>query len=167
MEVLKSCHELQRREDCLGQQKNNGLRETRRMYFQVFMILESGRRICKKGYFFSTGKRYAKKVRALKAGLVEGGEIVWWRTEAMEDLVCHRLIVGHRGKDHVSWGIGSKHSRYRTTWGWTFIFYCLLVFLFPSLFLLLLSSFPYSLPPSLSWVKMQNPWHARVTMNRT
>lgn len=40
------------------------------------MILESGRRIYKKGYLFSTGKRYAKKVRALK-GLVEGGEIVW------------------------------------------------------------------------------------------
>lgn len=96
--------------------------------------------------FFSTGKRYAKKVRALKVGLVEGGEI-GEETEAMEDLVCHRLIVGHRGKDHVSWGIGSKHSRYRTTWGWTFIFYCLLVFLFPSLFLfLLLLSFPYSLP---------------------
>lgn len=147
MEVLKSCHELQTREDCLGQQKNSGLQETRRMYFQVFMILESGRRICKKGYFFSTGKRYAKKVRALKVGLVEGEEI-GEETEAMEDLVCHRLIVGHRGKDHVSWGIGSKHSRYRTTWGWTFIFYCLLVFLFPSLFLfLLLLSFPYSLLP--------------------
>ena len=113
------------------------------------MILESGRRIYKKGYLFSTGKRYAKKVRALK-GLVEGGE-TGEETKAMEDLVCHRLIVGHRGKDHVSWGTGSKHSRYRTAWGWTFIFYCLLVFLFPSVFLfLLLSSFLYSLPPSLS-----------------
>lgn len=115
-------------------------------YFQVFMILESGRRICKKGIFSLLGKDMQKKLRALKVGLVEGGEI-GEETEAMEDLVCHRLIVGHRGKDHVSWGIGSKHSRYRTTWGWTFIFYCLLVFLFPSLFLfLLLLSFPYSLP---------------------